>query len=337
MLNIAVVGAGNIAQQHLKVLTDLREGRVTTLVDNNPRVLEETGARFGVSNRLSSYEDLLEGDRPDAVFVLVSVLQVAPVAADFIRSGIPTFLEKPPGLYTSQTRALADLARAVGTPAMVGVNRRFYSTLLKGRELLLESGPVQSVTVDAHEDIRRVRENPKFPEEVMKRWSAANGIHALDLLRFFGGDVASVRTMHRTVEGPMPDCCSALLTFAGGAVGRASMDLFAPGGHRVEVRGGGVAFTSDLGRAATWRRRGGEPENVEGDDIDRRYKPGFYQQDRTFLTWVRDGGALPFPACSLDDAVKTMELIDAISGNSSFNPPSRRQPFPAEAERPSGP
>lgn len=335
MLNIAVVGAGNIAQQHLKVLADLREGRVTTLVDSNPRVLEETGARFGVSNRLNSHVGLLEGGRPDAVFVLVSVLQVAPVAADFIRAGIPTFLEKPPGLYTSQTRELADLARAVGTPAMVGVNRRFYSTLLEGRERVLESGPVQSVTVDAHEDIRRVRENPKFPEEVMKRWSAANGIHALDLLRFFGGEVASVRTMHRTVEGPMPDCCSAMLTFAGGAVGRASMDWFAPGGHRVEVRGNGVTFTSAPGQAATLRRRGGQPENVEADDVDRRYKAGFCRQDRTFLRWVLNGGALPFPACSLDDAVKTMEMIDAISGSSSFNPRSCRQPFPAESEQPS--
>ena len=48
MLNIAVVGAGNIARRHLKVLTDLHEGCVTTLVDTNLRVLEETGARFGV-------------------------------------------------------------------------------------------------------------------------------------------------------------------------------------------------------------------------------------------------------------------------------------------------
>lgn len=313
-LNVAVIGAGNIAQNHLEVLSDLREARVTTLVDSDLRVLEETGARFGVSKRLRSYESLLEGDRPDAVFVLVSVLQVAGVAESFIRSGIPTFLEKPPGLYTSQTRALANLAREVGTPAMVGVNRRFYSTLLKGRELILESGPVRSVTVDAHEDIQRVRENPKFPEEVLKRWSAANGIHALDLLRFFGGDVSSVQPMHHTVEGPMPDCCSALLTFEDGAVGRACMDWFAPGGHRVEVRGDGVVFTSSLGAVGTFKRRGEQAEKIEGNAFDRRYKPGFHQQDRTFLRWVRDGGVLPFPACSLDDAVKTMEMIDTISG-----------------------
>jgi predicted dehydrogenase len=197
---------------------------------------------------------------------------------------------------------------------MVGVNRRFYSTLLKGRELLLASGGVRSVTVEAHEDVQRIREDPKFPTEVLRRWSAANGIHALDLLRFFGGDVSDIKPNHHTVEGPMPDCCTAVLTFAGGAVGRALMDWFAPGGHRVEVRGEGVTFTSSLGAQATFRRRGGQPETIEWDEMDRRYKPGFYQQDRTFLQWVQNGGSLPFPSCSLDDAVKTMEMIDAISG-----------------------
>ena len=36
--------------------------------------------------------------------------------------------------------------------------------------------------------------------------------------------------------------------------------------------------------------------------------------NRTFLRCVREGEAFPFPACTLDDAVKTMQMIDAISG-----------------------
>ena len=313
-LRVAVIGGGKIAQRHLEVLRDLPEARLTTLVDAHPGTLEETANRFGIPERRQSHRDLLAGDRPDAVFVLVSVLQVAEVAGDFIREGIPTFLEKPPGLYTRQTRDLAALARSRNTPAMVGVNRRFYTSLSKGRELLLESGPVRSVTVEAHEDIRRFWERPKFPAEVVRRWSAANGIHALDLLRYFGGEVAEVRPMHRTVEGPMPDCCSALLTFENGAVGRALMDWFAPGRHRVEARSEGATFTALVDGEATFCRRGENPVEVTRDEIDQRYKAGFFRQDRTFLRWVRDGGPLPFPACSLEDAVKTMEMTDSISG-----------------------
>ncbi len=313
-LKVAVIGGGNIAQKHLEVLRDLSEAALTTLVDTHPRTLEETADRFGIPERRRSHTDLLAGKRPDAVFVLVSVLKVAEVASDLLRAGIPTFLEKPPGLYTAQTQRLADLARSHHTLAMVGVNRRFYSSLLKGREALLSSGPIRSVTVEAHEDVRRVRENPKFPDEVLRRWSAANGIHALDLLRYFGGEVSDVHATHATVEGPMPDCCSALLRFESGASGRAVMDWFAPGRHRVEARGVGIAFSALVdGEAILWRR-GEKPQVVTRDEIDLRYKAGFYRQDRTFLEWVRDGGDLPFPGCSLDDAVKTMEMIDAISG-----------------------
>jgi hypothetical protein len=68
------------------------------------------------------------------------------------------------------------------------------------------------------------------------------------------------------------------------------------------------------GEAILWRR-GEKPQVVPRDEIDLRYKAGFHRQDRTFLRWVLDGGTLPFPACTLDDAVKTMEMIDAISGS----------------------
>jgi virulence factor len=243
-LKVAVIGGGNIAQKHLEVLRDLPEAELTALVDSNPKTLQETADRFHIPGRLPTHVDLLAGERPDAVFVLVSVLKVAEVASDLLRAGIPTFLEKPPGLYTAQTRELADLARANRVPAMVGVNRRFYSSLLKGREALLASGPIRSVTVEAHEDVQRVRENPKFPEEVLRRWSAANGVHALDLLRYFGGEVSEIQAAHAAVEGPMPDSCSALIRFESGASGRALMDWFAPGRHRVEARGVGITFSA---------------------------------------------------------------------------------------------
>ncbi|MDP6775717.1 MAG: Gfo/Idh/MocA family oxidoreductase [Candidatus Latescibacteria bacterium] len=313
-LRAAVIGGGHIAQLHLAVLRDLPGVDVCALVDRDPKALEETGDRFEIPTRLGDCADLLEGERPDAAFVLVSVPEVAAVAGAFLAAGIPTFLEKPPGLYTSQTRGLAELARRHNTPAMVGVNRRFYSNLSSGRELLLEAGPIQSVTVEAHEDLNRVRINPKFPDEVLRRWSAANGIHALDLLRFYGGDIADIAATQHTVEGPMPDCCSAVLRFEGGAMGRALMDWYAPGGHRVEARSVGATFTSALGAAATLRRCGEEPETLEWDEIDRQYKPGFYRQHETFVRCVREDRSFPYPACTLDDAVKTMEMIDAISG-----------------------
>ena len=314
-LKVAVIGGGKIAQYHLPVLTDAPAADVVALVDTNPQILRETADRFSIPERYSSHTELLEKERPDAVFVLVNAQQVAAVAADFLQAGIPAFLEKPPGLYAAQTRQLAVIAQQTGTLAMVGVNRRFYSTLTEARKKLLEIGPVRSLTVEAHEDIGRLGDDPRFPPEVVKHWGAANGIHALDLLRFFAGDIANITAFHQVVEGPMPDCNSAFIEFELGAVGRAHMDWFGPGGHRFEVRTTAATLTSGFAFATvTFQRRGAEPEIIELDEVDQQYKPGFWRQDQTFLECVRDGKPLPAPACDLDDAVKTMELIDAISG-----------------------
>lgn len=313
-LDIALVGAGKIARWHLPVLCQLPGVRVSALADPQAGRVEELAGRFGIERRLDSYLPLLEGPQPDAVFVLVSILHTAEVAASFIAAGIPTFIEKPPGLYTEETRRLAALARERGALVMVGLNRRFYSTLLQGRQLLLEAGPVRSVAVEAQGEPQQAWQH--HPPEVVRRWCAANDIHALDLLRFFGGEVRRVQALQRCFEGPGPDACAALVEFAGGGLGRAVVEWTAPGkGHRVEAWGPGVTLAAGWGmEQVQWWRRGQEARVLELDEEDRRFKPGFWRQDQCFVECVRHGRPLPFPACDLEDALRTMELVDQISG-----------------------
>ena len=322
-LHVGVIGAGNIAQFHLPVLKALPAVETITLCDENTATLNETGDRFHIASRSTSHRELLENNPPDAFFVLVSVLAVAEVTADCLKARIPTFLEKPPGLYSVDTQRLASIAAENNCLSMVGLNRRFYSTLSKAREWLMEaggsedSGGVVSVTVDAHEDIDRIWQRGKQPEEVARRWSYANGIHALDLLRFFGGDVAHVQAIQKTYDNPMPDSYSAIVEFENGAVGRALMDWSAPGAHRVEVRGRGITLTTDTAyQRIVIQRRGEEPVTLTFSEIDNQHKPGFYRQDEYFLSCVQQKKSPEFPAVTLGDSVKTMKLIDAITGMS---------------------
>ena len=313
-LRVAVIGAGNIAQQHLPVLTSHPECEVTLLCDASPAVLAETASKFGISQTATDIRDVLGRDDVDAVFVMVSVLHMAPVASACLETGIPTFMEKPPGICSADTARLAELRARVGGLAMVGFNRRFYSSHLAARERLLAAGPIVSVTVDAHEDLARINRQ-KFPPLVVRRWAYANGIHALDLLRFFGGDVTSVDARQTRYEHDFPDSLSAHLTFAGGAHGRAAVDWMAPGRHRFEVRSVGLRATSLAGFGSTEvAARGRDVKRIEPDEDDRRHKPGFWKQDSAFLAAVRSGQPPGFPAPSLEDALASMRMIDAICG-----------------------
>ena len=311
-VRIAVIGAGNIAQQHLPVLTNHPDCEVAVLCDLDQATLAATAQRFGIADQTASVDAVLRRDDLDAAFVLVSVLQVANVAGACLAAGLPTFLEKPPGIYSADTAQLAELAERHGTIAMVGLNRRFYSSHQAAREHLLARGPVMTVTVEAHEDLARVSRE-KFPPVVLRRWAYANGIHALDLLRFFGGDVLEVEAQRAQVENAFPDCFTAHLRFANGAIGRAAVDWMAPDRHRFEVRAVGVRATSEPGFGATEVAvRGQPPATIAPDEDDRRYKPGFWKQDSAFLAGVCAGRQPVWPAPSLADAHRTMLMIDRI-------------------------
>ena len=93
----AVIGTKNIAGQHIPVLQALPEAEVAALCDIDAEAVGETSRRFGVAQTFNSVDELMAWGEFDAVYVLVSVMAVAEVAERFIRAGVPTFLEKPPG------------------------------------------------------------------------------------------------------------------------------------------------------------------------------------------------------------------------------------------------
>lgn len=316
-LRVAVIGATRIAREHLRVLTTHPECEVAVLCDLDAGTLAETAALFGIANCTQSAEQVVRRDDLDAVFVMVSILAAPGVVGMFLDAGIPTFLEKPPGLYSSETARLAERAERRGTIHMVGLNRRFYATQLATRAKLAAYGPLVTLTVEAHEDLARVYQGigrrAPFPPAVIQRWAYANGIHALDLLRFFGGEVVAVHPYCQRVENDFPDCHSAVLQFASGAHGRALMDWVSPGGHRFDLRCVGASATSTPGFGAVVLAVRGQPEQrLEADEDDLRYKAGLWKQDSAFLTGVRAGQQPAFPAASLEDAHRTMLLIDQI-------------------------
>ena len=325
----AVVGTNNIAGQHIPVLQALPEAEVAALCDIDPKALGETSRRFGVPQTFNNVDELLAWGEFDAVYVLVSVLAVAEVAERFIRAGIPTFLEKPPGLYSADTERLAQAVHEAGTTAMVGFNRRFYTCLQAGRDALLDTGDIVSVTVHADEDAGDKWGGPKFPQEVSMRWVYANSIHALDLLRYLGGEVVKVTPLVRQRALPKPDSFSALLEYESGAVGRAIADHFGPrgGGHCYEARTATAVLTSGDGTSAgdrlsscTLVRRGRDPIRFGLTGLDRRLKPGFPGESQAFLQAVQTGQPVSFPAPTLDDALGTMQMIDAITKAEAWAP-----------------
>ena len=312
-LRVAIIGAGGMARQHLQVLQALPDIQVTAISSRGPERLNSVAKDFDIPQRFRNHQEMIRNTKPDAVFVLVSAANIYEVALSCIESKTPSLIEKPPGLIVSQTEALLKASEHVTAQYMVGLNRRFYSVFRNAKMLVDESGGIISVVVQAPEDIASIRAMNFHPLDVLDHWMAANGIHCIDLLRFFGGRVVSVHALSSAWRDGTPDSYGALLRFESGAIGHYVSDWISPGRWQVALYGFDMRVDFCPLEKGVITRRSGPSLEVPVDEVDLKFKPGLFGQDRYFLDRIRSDEPIERPAANLEDALGTMRLVEAIA------------------------
>lgn len=313
-LRLGLIGAGNIARQHLAAAA--RVGRslgveVAGIASRTRAKAEALAAEFGVPRVFDTPAELVASARPHGLMVLVSVDQMAPMATTCLDFGLPLFLEKPVGLSAAEAEGVAQAAAAKGVPNMVGYNRRHYSIFARGLARVLERGRLLAVHVEGNERMGVVRGLGRFSEEVLRGWIFANGTHTIDLLRHFGGEPCEVHAVCASLREPLGDQFAACLRFPCGALGTYTANWYSPGGWGVVLKGEGV--TAEFKPLETCRvtYADGTVETLEPDADDAAVKPGFCGQLGAFAGLVRTGRLAP-PSQDLFGALETMRLAERL-------------------------
>jgi virulence factor len=323
-LRVGVVGLGRLADSiHLPTLASLPDVDLVAAADLDERRRRAAAEKFGIPQSFADHRAMIEQAGLDAVLVATTPHAVGQVGIDTLGAGLATFLEKPPGLTGAETRALRAAAERSGALAMVGFNRRFQPLVREAKRQVEELGPVVSVLVEFHPfDFEHYR-RAGFSEHNLRHFHAAQSVHAVDLLRYLGGEVAAVYGQVGNYLSDYGDTFSALVEFSNGATGHVICNYTSPTRiERAEIHGRGALAV--LEGVAPGERRSAYPFEsaivYRGDTVAELRNPtaddavsgGYRQEVRYFLDCVRDGGRPERPAATLTDAVGTMELIDAI-------------------------
>jgi predicted dehydrogenase len=319
-VRVAVIGTGGIARVHLGALRALPAVELAALCDLDAPRLHAAAARWGTpqTRTFADYRRMLDDVRPDGVWVLVSVPATFAVAAECLRRGFDTLLEKPPGLRTDETRELAALAERHHRRAMVAFNRRFNPYVRRAWQAVRDAGggPPAAILAEYHKGPQQYAD---YPPEVNARWIGVDAIHALDLLRHLGGPVRAVRARSDAHQhGDSPDSFHGTVEFASGTIGHlVSTYTSVPKIERLQLFGDRCwAVTEGIGSGMNTGRlyRDGAfadlvlpPEDTAGSDA-----LGYWAEDRHFVECLRTGRPLTHPAATAEDAVRTMELVDAF-------------------------
>jgi predicted dehydrogenase len=311
-LRVAIIGAGAIARRHLDVLQSLADIEISAVSSRGSQRLEKLATDYHIQHKFRDNTEMLAKAKPDAVIVAVSAANVQKVALSCIERGVPALIEKPPGLTVAETETLVQASKGVKAQFMVGLNRRFYRVTQNAKEIIEGSGGLVSILVQYSEDLAAVRGMKIHPPEVLEHWLAADAMHCIDLLRFFGGEVKTVQALSSARKEKSGDSYGALIRFENEAIGHFVANLISPDRWKAILYGFDLRIDLCPLEEGKLSRRGSEASDLPKGEMDAKFKPGLYGQDSYFVDRVRRELPIERPAANLDDALGTMRLVEAI-------------------------
>lgn len=305
-LQVAVIGCGGRGRGHLKILSEFDDTALVAVCDPVEEARNTAAEMFNVPNRYESIEALLDNETLDAIFVATPAHLNGEAALPCFERGVHTLLEKPPGMSVSETVALQRAADRTGAKGMVGWNRRFHPIIVEAKRQVTARGPVTQIVGEFHKSITRL--TGRFPEHLMDNMFLETPIHALDTIRAVAeADVQEVHSVVQRTISDYKDVHAALILFDNGCVAQHIANYTTDARlERYEIHGRDISAYLEGVSQGTVFCNGTQHKLTEAGT------GGTVEQNRYFLDCVKSDTPVSFPAANLDEAVKTMQLAEAI-------------------------
>jgi len=277
-LRVGVIGCGAIAQEaHLPGYAACEQAKVTAVCDIDEARARETATRFGVPKVYLSHLELLRDPDVDAVSICTPNNLHATQMIDALRAGKAVLGEKPMTTTREDARAVLAAAEATGSLLMVGFTHRFIlgNRYMKRLMAAGEIGQINSIRVRmAHRgpyDSWVAKSDWFFRHEMAGGGAVLDmGIHALDILRYLGGEVAEVMGMTATRVHPIVDEDMAVMVarFDSGALGYVETGWHSrPGFNGIEVYGTEGSMVHDYRVGLRVRNAKGEEQPLNQAEL----------------------------------------------------------------------
>ncbi|MFX1331462.1 MAG: Gfo/Idh/MocA family protein [Promethearchaeota archaeon] len=200
---LGLIGTGNVGQMHLLAIAALREAglvnvEIAALCDIDKESLERAAELYDVDKTYGNYEDLINDENVDLVYVCTPTSQHIDMVTAAAKAHKDVFCEKPLAHSCPQARDLFAVAKSEDIKTGVGLVLRFDPFLLYAKKLI-ETRDLGR-PMHAH-----IRDDQHFPVDYgfYTQWrgdrTIAGGgaliehsIHDLDILRWFFGETTSV-------------------------------------------------------------------------------------------------------------------------------------------------
>jgi len=336
-LRVGFLGYGFMGTAHANALArlpmffpDAPETERAVLIGRDEAALQTAADRLGFTATSTDWRDAL--DDVDVLYNLGPNHLHAEPAIAALDAGTHVLCEKPLANDHEAADRMAVAARESDALAAVGFNYRYVPALQLAKSLVSDGaiGEVRDVRAHYLQDWLRDPEAPwswRLDADLAGSGALGDlGSHALDLLRWLGGDLTAVSGNRRTFvderpdpegDGVLPvtvdDAVSAQVRFASGAMGTVAASRVAAG-HKNDLQ---VAVHGAEGSLRFGLQRLNELE-VCGPD-DRGYERLLVTEpdDPYVEAWWPPGHALGWEHTFVH---QSYEFLSAVAGDASYRP-----------------
>lgn len=205
-IGVGVIGFGWMGRVHTQAHARVRHHfpdldvlpELVAVADDVPGRAEAAAAQFGFSAALQDWREVLANPRVEAVSVTAPNFLHREIGVAVAEAGRHLWIEKPVGLTADDARAVAAAVDAAGVQSAVGFNYRNAPAVALARQLVADGG-IGRVT---HARFFFLSDYAASPHGALswryERARGGNGVlgdlasHAVDLVRYLLGDIASV-------------------------------------------------------------------------------------------------------------------------------------------------
>jgi myo-inositol 2-dehydrogenase/D-chiro-inositol 1-dehydrogenase len=313
---IGLVGAGNVAQRHARVLSGLPDVDLVGVTDVVPDAARRLADQFDC--RVFGEVTSLVAADVDAVYVCVPPFAHGLAEEVVLSAGLPMFVEKPVAVDRGTAERIGALVTKSDVLTAVGHHWRYLDVVDRARALL-DGRPARMINGSWWDKVP--------PVQWWARQSHSGGpiveqsAHVLDLIRLLAGEVVEVTAYGDGSPPPLDGAdidsvTAAALRFADGHVGTLSSACVLGWRHcaGVEVIAEGLALR--VGENELVVREGDREHRIPGDPDAARTAV-----DRAFVDAVRGLGddiRVPY-----DEALRTHRLACAVAESAVAGRPVR--------------
>ena len=203
-LRVAIVGCGLIGQKRSRALAGAKIVVCCDAIEERAASLAKTAGAASCAD----WRDAVRRDDVDAVIVATTNDMLAPVSLAAIEAGKHVLVEKPAARSVAEVTPLIEAAARRDVRVRVGFNHRYHPALLKAREIADSGAAGDLMFVRGRYGhggrIGYDKEWRADPEKAGGGELIDQGVHLIDLARWFLGDFTTVDGFAATYFWQMP-------------------------------------------------------------------------------------------------------------------------------------